>query len=188
MPGGFFRIAADWWWKLAYALTAMMALVGSVLAETEVRNVGLLLLATVLVLDVARRLLGTLMVLGEGWLRRVLTLLGVMALLLLGAGVGIVIDRRAERRRRWRRLAEPGPAVPRSPGEPALVAARRRRRRHHRGRSREPLHRVADVSPTRPHRLTPLGHPAQRVPARFSITPTIARSAHGRSHPAWDSR
>jgi patatin-related protein len=94
VPGGFFRIAADWWWKLAYALTAMMALVGSVLAETEVRNVGLLLLATVLVLDVARRLLGTLMVLGEGWLRRVLTLLGVMALLLLGAGVGIVIDRR----------------------------------------------------------------------------------------------
>jgi hypothetical protein len=91
VPGRFWRLSANWWWKLGYTTAILIALLGAV-TEPAVRNVGITLFLALIFLDMARRWLGKRLTFGNkqeraGWR----TWLYVFAGFALGCSLGWVL-------------------------------------------------------------------------------------------------
>ena len=54
VPGSLWKLAADWWWKLLYALSVLMIVVGTIFVRDQVSRFGVWFLCVMIVIEILR--------------------------------------------------------------------------------------------------------------------------------------
>jgi len=108
VPGRFWRLTADWWWKLLYAFAVVMIALGMLPDGKPVRDLGILTLSVVLGLDLLRQALGLFLSGRKRLLRTLLIAAAVLALVAAGGWLGMHAEQWRSRHQAatWRSVGE----------------------------------------------------------------------------------